>query len=148
MGDKVHWWIIFNKSDKNIEVKIYIHKMKLEKNPKYLVRKSSQSTINHATWFFFSFFSTVPQYNQEHMSIDNMHNESVGIFVSKMACDIFSHFQNRAIQLHELIWDQEKHAFKLTWKVMFQRFKINETNKQKMLSSNYKCFNKKDYANF
>lgn len=65
------------------------------------------------------------------MSISNMYNESVGIFVYKMACDIFSHFQNRAIQLQEMIWDQEKHALKLTWMVMLQRFKINETNKQK-----------------
>lgn len=38
-----------------------------------------------------SFFQqTVPQYNLEHMSIDNMHNESVGIFVHKMACDNFT----------------------------------------------------------
>lgn len=64
-----------------------------------------------------------------------------------MACDIFSHFQNRAIQLHELICDQEKHAFKLTWMVMLQRFKINETYKQ-TLPSYYECFDKEDYANF
>lgn len=53
--------------------------------------------------FFFFFQQTVPQYNQEHMSIDNMHRKSVGIFVYKMACDVVSHSQNRAIQICELI---------------------------------------------
>lgn len=54
--------------------------------------------------FVCSFFQqTVPQYNQEHTSIDNMHNESVEIFVYKMACDIFLRFQNRARQTCELI---------------------------------------------
>lgn len=51
-----------------------------------------------------SFFQqTVTQYNQEHISIDSMHNESVGLFVYNMACDIVSHIQNRAIQMSELI---------------------------------------------
>lgn len=98
-----------------------------------------------------SFFQqTVPQYNLEHMSIDNMHNESVGIFVHKMACDNFSHFQNRAIQIRELIRAQEKHALKLDWMVMLQWFKINETNKKKKkrLPSNYIWFDKKDYVHF
>lgn len=43
-----------------------------------------------------SFFQqTMPQYNQEHMSIDSMHNESVRNFVYTMACDIFFTFSKQ-----------------------------------------------------
>lgn len=80
--------------------------MKLEKNLKnlFLSEKVVNPQLIMMLDFDCSFFQqTVPQYNQEHMSIDNMHNESVGIFVYKMACDIFSHFHNRAIQIREKI---------------------------------------------
>lgn len=53
---------------------------------------------------------TVPQYNQEHMSIDNMRNDSVGIFVYKLACDMVSHSHYRAMCSGEPIQDQKKHA--------------------------------------
>lgn len=59
--------------------------------------------LDYFFFFFFFFQQTVPQYNQEHMSIDNMHSKSVGIFVYKMACDVVSHSQNRAIHICELI---------------------------------------------
>lgn len=92
--------------------------MKLEKNhKKNSLKKSntlSEKVVNPQLItmldFDCSFFQqTVPQYNQEQMSIDNMH-ESVGIFVYKMACDMVSHSQNRAMRLGEPIQDQEKHA--------------------------------------
>lgn len=80
--------------------------MKLEKTKKSntLSEKVVNPQLIVMLDFDCSFFQqAVPQYNQEHMAIDNMHNESVGNFVYKMACDIFSHFQNRAIQIREPI---------------------------------------------